>query len=121
MKQFETICLFEFHQCPTVIVTINVVMIQFFLHQFNNVYNNEKKEIHLAAWMLGESQEVPMLCKLEGGATGHGVTLSKCYGCAPGEVSGLTICNEIWTLVVSQRHLFLLSHNLTALYTQAAV
>ena len=60
-----------------------------------------------------------MLCKLEGGATGHGVTLSKCYGCAPGEVSGLTICNEIWTLVVSQRHLFLLSHNLTALYSQA--
>ena len=62
-----------------------------------------------------------MLCKLEGGATGHGVTLSKCYGCAPGEVSGLTICNEIWTLVVSQRHLFLLSHNLTALYSQATV
>ena len=73
--------------------------------------NVKQKEIHLAAWILGESQEVPMLCKLEGGATGHGVTLSKCYGCAPGEVSGLTICNEIWTLVVSQRHLFLLSHS----------
>ena len=74
--------------------------------------NEKQKEIHLAAWILGESQEVPMLCKLEvGGATGHGVTLSKCYGCAPGEVSGLTICNEIWTLVVSQRHLFLLSHS----------
>ena len=83
--------------------------------------NEKQKEIHLAAWILGESQEVPMLCKLEGGATGHGVTLSKCYGCAPGEVSGLTICNEIWTLVVSQRHLFLLSHNLTALYSQTTV
>ena len=84
--------------------------------------NEKQKEIHLAAWILDERQEVSYLCKLEGGgATGHGVTLSKCYGCAPGEVSGLTICNEIWTLVVSQRHLFLLSHNLTALYTQAAV